>query len=40
MNRVEHLMKTLDLPEQEALEMVAADAEIDKGADLFPPRRM
>lgn len=36
MTRVEHLMQTLGLTEQEALEMIAADAEIDKGADLFP----
>lgn len=29
-------MKSLDLTEAEAREMLEADAEIDKGADLFP----
>lgn len=36
MDRMEHLMKTLDLTEQEAREMLADDAKIEKGADLFP----
>lgn len=29
-------MKSLDLTEEEAREMLEADAKIDKGADLFP----
>ena len=36
MDRVQQLMKALDLTEAEAREMLEADAEIDKGADLFP----
>ena len=36
MDRVQQLMKALDLTEEEAREMLEADAEIDKGADLFP----
>ena len=36
MDRVQQLMKSLDLTEAEAREMLEADAEIDKGADLFP----
>ena len=34
--QIAHLMKTLDLSEEEAREMVAADKLIDKGKDLFP----
>ena len=36
MDRVQQLMKSLDLTEEEAREMLEADAKIDKGADLFP----
>lgn len=36
MDRVQQLMKSLDLTEAEAREMLEADAKIDKGADLFP----
>ena len=36
MDRIQQLMKSLDLTEAEAREMLEADAEIDKGADLFP----
>ena len=36
MDRIQQLMKSLDLTEQEAREILEADAEIDKGADLFP----
>ena len=36
MDRIQQLMKALDLTEAEAREMLADDAEIDKGADLFP----
>lgn len=36
MDRIQELMKALDLTEAEAREMLADDAEIDKGADLFP----
>lgn len=36
MDRIQQLMKSLDLTEEEAREMLEADAEIDKGADLFP----
>jgi len=36
MDRIQQLMKALDLTEAEAREMLEADAEIDKGADLFP----
>lgn len=32
---VENLMKTLDISEAEALEIIEADKEIDKGAKLF-----
>ena len=34
--RIAHLMKTLDLTEEEARQMVADDEEIEKGKDLFP----
>lgn len=36
MNQKERLMKVLDISEQEALEILATDKEIDKGADPFP----
>ena len=36
MDRIQQLMKSLDLTEAEVREMLEADAEIDKGADLFP----
>ena len=36
MDRIQQLMKSLDLTEAEAREMLEADAEIDKGADLIP----
>ena len=36
MDRVQQLMKSLDITEEEAQEMLEADAKIDKGADLFP----
>ena len=36
MDRIQQLMKSLDLTEAEAREILEADAEIDKGADLFP----
>lgn len=36
MDRIQQLMKSLDLTEAEAREILADDAEIDKGADLFP----
>ena len=35
MNQVEKLMKTLNISEAEALEIIKADKEIDKGAKLF-----
>ena len=34
--QIAHLMKSLDISEAEARQMIADDAEIDKGADLFP----
>ncbi len=34
--RIAHLMKTLDLTEEEAREMLATDEAIDHGADPFP----
>ena len=34
--QIAHLMKTLDLTEDEAREMLADDEKIEKGADLFP----
>ena len=34
--QIAHLMKTLDLTEAEAKQMIADDEAIDKGADLFP----
>ena len=34
--QIAHLMKTLDLTEDEAREMLADDEAIEKGADLFP----
>ena len=34
--RIAHLMKTLDLTEEEAKEMLATDEAIDHGADPFP----
>ena len=34
--QIAHLMKTLDLTEAEAREMLADDEAIEKGADLFP----
>lgn len=34
--QIAHLMKTLDLTEEEAREMLADDEAIEKGADLFP----
>jgi hypothetical protein len=34
--RIAHLMKTLDLTEDEARKMLADDEKIEKGADLFP----
>jgi len=34
--QIAHLMKTLDLTEAEAKQMIADDKAIDKGADLFP----
>lgn len=36
MNQKERLMKVLDISEQEAMEILATDKEIDKGADPFP----
>lgn len=35
MDRIEHLMKTLDLTEEEAKQVLADDDAIDHGADLF-----
>ena len=35
-DRIAHLMKTLNLSEEEAKQMIADDEAIDKGADLFP----
>ena len=34
--QIAHLMKTLDISEAEAKQMIADDAEIDHGKDLFP----
>lgn len=34
--QIAHLMKTLDISEEEARQMIADDEAIDKGADLFP----
>jgi len=34
--RIAHLMKTLNLTREEALQMIADDEAIDHGADLFP----
>ena len=34
--RITHLMKTLNLTREEALQMIADDEAIDHGADLFP----
>jgi hypothetical protein len=36
MNQKEKLMKTLGISEAEALDIIATDAKIDKGADPFP----
>ena len=35
-NQIAHLMKTLDISEAEAKQMLADDEAIEKGADLFP----
>ena len=34
--QIAHLMKTLNIMEAEARQIMADDAEIDKGVDLFP----
>jgi len=34
--RIAHLMKTLDLTEEQARQMIADDDAIEKGKDLFP----
>lgn len=34
--QIAHLMKTLDISEEEAKQMIADDEAIEKGADLFP----
>lgn len=36
MNQKEKLMKVLEVTEEEAMEILAIDKEIDKGADPFP----
>ena len=35
MDKLQHLMKTLDLTEEEAKQVIADDDAIDHGADLF-----